>query len=175
MSNRILLGLDNGNKCTKTSEGYISESGFTKFDYEPISTNNLLVYEGKFYSIGSNRLCVQMDKTVNQDAFILSLPAIADAIDRAGVEGDVDVIIGVGLPIVNYGIFKKKFREYFLRQNIEFNFNKKDYKVDIVNCKVKYFCLPLYSESFFPFHFTFLYIIYVFSKFAQILDITMLK
>ena len=35
MSNRILLGLDNGNKCTKTSEGYISESGFTKFDYEP--------------------------------------------------------------------------------------------------------------------------------------------
>ena len=136
MSNRVLLGLDNGNKCTKTSEGYISESGFTKFDYEPISTNNLLVYEGKFYSIGSNRLCVQMDKTVNQDAFILSLPAIADAIDRAGVEGDVDVIIGVGLPIVNYGIFKKKFREYFLRQNIEFNFNKKDYKVNIVNCKV---------------------------------------
>ena len=70
------------------------------------------------------------------DAFILSLPAIVDAIDSAGVEGDVDVIIGVGLPIVNYGIFKKKFREYFLRQNIEFNFNKKDYKVDIVNCKV---------------------------------------
>lgn len=53
MRNRILLGIDNGNKCTKTSEGYVSESGFTKSNYEPISTNNLLVYEGKFYSVNA--------------------------------------------------------------------------------------------------------------------------
>jgi plasmid segregation protein ParM len=78
MNNRILFGLDNGNKCIKTSEGYISEAGFIKSNNEPISTSNLLIYEGKFYSIGSSRLSVQMDKTVNQDAFILSLPAIAD-------------------------------------------------------------------------------------------------
>jgi plasmid segregation protein ParM len=87
MRNRILLGLDNGNKCTKTSEGYISESGFTKSDMNQSQQAILLVYEGKFYSIGGNRLSVQMDKTVNQDAFILSLPAIADAINKAGVEG----------------------------------------------------------------------------------------
>lgn len=135
MNNRILLGLDNGNKCTKTSEGYISEAGFIKSNNEPISTSNLLIYEGKFYSIGSSRLSVQMDKTVNQDAFILSLPAIADAINKAGVEGDVDVIIGVGLPIVNYGTLKKKFREYFLRRDIKFNFNKKDYAINIVDCR----------------------------------------
>ncbi|MEG6572345.1 permease [[Clostridium] cellulosi] len=67
MRNRILLGLDNGNKCTKTSEGYISESGFTKSNTEPISSSNLLIYEGKFYSIGGQRLSVQMDKTINQD------------------------------------------------------------------------------------------------------------
>ena len=125
MRNRILLGLDNGNKCTKTSEGYISESGFTKSNTEPISSSNLLIYEGKFYSIGGQRLSVQMDKTINQDAFILSLPAIADAINKAQVEGEVDVILGVGLPIVNYGILKRKFREYFLKQNIKFNFTKR--------------------------------------------------
>lgn len=106
----------------------VSESGFTKSNYEPISTSNLLVYEGKFYSIGSNRLSVQMDKTVNQDAFILSLPAIADAVNKAGMEGQADIILGVGLPIVSYGTLKKKFREYFLKRDIEFNFNKKDYK-----------------------------------------------
>ncbi|TZE80680.1 ParM/StbA family protein [Calorimonas adulescens] len=136
MRNRILLGLDNGNKCTKTSEGYISEAGFIKSNNEPISTSNLLIYEGKFYSIGNSRLSVQMDKTVNQDAFILSLPAIADAINKAGVEGEVDAILGVGLPIVSYGTLKKKFREYFLRRDIEFNFNKKDYKINIIDCRV---------------------------------------
>ena len=135
MRNRILLGLDNGNKCTKTSEGYISESGFTKSNTEPISSSNLLIYEGKFYSIGGQRLSVQMDKTINQDAFILSLPAIADAINKAQVEGEVDVILGVGLPIVNYGILKRKFREYFLKQNIKFNFNKKNYAINIVDCR----------------------------------------
>lgn len=136
MRNRILLGIDNGNKCTKTSEGYVSESGFTKSNYEPISTNNLLVYEGKFYSIGGNRLSVQMDKTVNQDAFFLSLPAIADAVNKAGVEGQADIILGVGLPIVSYGTLKKKFREYFLKRGIEFNFNKKDYKINVIDCRV---------------------------------------
>lgn len=135
MENKIILGLDNGNKCIKTSEGYISEAGFIKSNNEPISTSNLLIYEGKFYGIGSSRLSVQMDKTINQDAFILSLPAIADAINKAGVEGEVDVIMGVGLPIVSYGTLKKKFREYFLRQDIKFNFNKKDYAINIVDCR----------------------------------------
>ena len=136
MGNRILLGLDNGNKCTKTSEGYIAESGFTKSNSEPISTSNLLIYEGKFYSIGGNRLSVQMDKTVNQDTFIMSLPAIADAVNIARIEDKSDVILGVGLPIVNYGTLKKKFREYFLRQDVKFNFNKKGYAINIIDCRV---------------------------------------
>jgi len=136
MGNMILLGLDNGNKCTKTSEGYIAESGFTKSNSEPISTSNLLVYEGKFYSIGGNRLSVQMDKTVNQDTFIMSLPAIADAVNIARIEDKSDVILGVGLPIVNYGTLKKKFREYFLRQDVKFYFNKKGYAINIIDCRV---------------------------------------
>ncbi len=136
MGNRILLGLDNGNKCTKTSEGYIAESGFTKSNSEPISASNLLIYEGKFYSIGGNRLSVQMDKTVNQDTFIMSLPAIADAVNIARIEDKSDVILGVGLPIVNYGTLKKKFREYFLRQDVKFNFNKKGYAIHIIDCRV---------------------------------------
>ena len=53
-----------------------------------------------------------MDKTVNQDAFILSLPAIADAVDKTGIEGRASIILGL-LPIVNFGTLKKKFREYF--------------------------------------------------------------
>lgn len=136
MSKRILLGLDNGNKCVKTSEGYINEAGFTKSKDEPITVNNLLVYQGEFYSIGSNRMNVQMDKTVNEDAFILSLPAIADAVNKVGIEEKASITLGLGLPIVNYGTLKKKFREYFLRQDIRFTYNKKNYHIDIVDARV---------------------------------------
>ena len=77
-----------------------------------------------------------MDKTVNQDTFIMSLPAIADAVNIARIEDKSDVILGVGLPIVNYGTLKKKFREYFLRQDVKFNFNKKGYAINIIDCRV---------------------------------------
>lgn len=43
--NIILIGLDNGNKCTKNHAGFVYESGFTKSDVEPITRNNLLVYK----------------------------------------------------------------------------------------------------------------------------------
>ena len=37
MDGKIILGIDNGNKCVKSSENYLSESGYTRFDFEPIS------------------------------------------------------------------------------------------------------------------------------------------
>lgn len=137
MSKKIIVGLDNGNKCYKSSEGYISESGFTKSDVEPISKRNLLLYGGNFYSIGSNRLNVQMDKTINDDAFILSLPAIADAINKSSINDEkIEIFLGVGLPIVHYGKLKNKFRDYFLRSDISFDYNGQKFNMDIVNCKV---------------------------------------
>jgi len=96
----------------------------------------LLIYKGIYYSIGSNRASVQLDKTQNQDAFILSLAAIADAIAKAGIEQKADVFIGVGLPIVHYGKMKHKFREYFIRNNITFAFNGNDYNINIIDCRV---------------------------------------
>ena len=134
--NIILIGLDNGNKCTKNHAGFVCESGFTKSDVEPITRNNLLVYKGDFYTIGSSRLSVQTDKTINDNTFILSLPAIADEIYKQGIQGEIKVFLGVGLPIVHYGKMKHKFREYFIRDNIKFNFNGSDYAINIVDCRV---------------------------------------
>jgi len=136
MGNKIILGVDNGNAYTKSSEGFSCQSGFTKFDVEPITKQNLLIYQGIYYSIGNNRASVQLDKTQNQDAFILSLAAIADAINKAGIEQKADVFLGAGLPVVHYGKMKHKFREYFIRDNIKFSFNGSDYVVNIADCRV---------------------------------------
>lgn len=136
--NKIIIGIDNGNKCIKSSESYVSETGFVKSDVEPISKQNLLIYKGNYYSIGSNRLSVQMDKSISDDAYILSLPAIADAIVKEGIncEEQVDVYLGVGLPIVNYGNYKVRFREYFLNRNEVFQYGGKTFRIKIVDCKV---------------------------------------
>jgi plasmid segregation protein ParM len=136
MENKIILGVDNGNAYTKSSEGFSCQSGFTKSDVEPITKQNLLIYQGIYYSIGNNRSSVQLDKTQTQDAFIISLAAIADAINKAGIEQKADVFLGVGLPIIHYGKMKHKFREYFIRDNIKFSFNGNDYAVNIVDCRV---------------------------------------
>lgn len=135
-SNIMLIGLDNGNKCTKNHVGFVCESGFTKSDVEPITKSNLLVYKGDFYTIGSSRLSVQTDKTINDNTFILSLPAIADEIYKQGIQGEIKGFLGVGLPIVHYGKMKHKFREYFIRDNIKFSFNGSDYAINIVDCRV---------------------------------------
>lgn len=136
MENRIFLGLDNGNAYTKSSEGFSYQSGFTKSDVEPIVRQSMLIYQGMYYSIGNSRSSVQLDKTETQDAFILSLPAIADAMNNAGIEGKTDVLLGVGLPIVYYGKMKEKFRKYFLRENVNFNYMGKDYTISIKDCRV---------------------------------------
>ncbi len=138
MDNSILLGLDNGNAYTKNSEGFSYQSGFTKSDVEPITKQNLIIYQDNYYSIGSSRSSVQLEKTVNQDAFVLSLPAIADAINKTEMKDrkNVDIILGVGLPIIHYGKMKEQFRKYFLRDNIKFNYLGRDYIINVIDCRV---------------------------------------
>ncbi|WP_213818260.1 ParM/StbA family protein [Garciella nitratireducens] len=136
MSNKIYLGVDNGNAYTKSSEGFGFQSGYTKSDVEPIAKQNLIIYQGIYYSIGSNRSSVQLDKTVNEDAFILSLPLIADAMDKLNIQGKADVFLGVGLPIIHYGRLKGKFREYFIREHVDFTYMGKEYMINIKDCRV---------------------------------------
>jgi plasmid segregation protein ParM len=130
----IKLGIDNGNYNTKSSEGMLYASGFTASDREFLTPELQLFYEGSYYSIGERRLRFQQDKTMEQDTFILTLPAIAEAMKRVGVT-DTDIMLGVGLPIDSYGTQKEAFRRYFL-QNVFFEFEGTAYQCRISDCKV---------------------------------------
>lgn len=130
----IKLGVDNGNYNTKSSEGMLYASGFTASDREFLTSELQLFYEGSYYAIGDRRLRFQHDKTIEQDTFILTLPAIAEAMKRVGVY-DTDIMLGVGLPIDSYGTQKEAFRRYFL-QNVSFEFEGTLYRCRISDCKV---------------------------------------
>jgi len=54
---------------------------------------------------------------------------------KAGITS-ADVILGVGLPIDVYGVQKGLYRQYFLRDDVCFNFEEADYHCRISDCKV---------------------------------------
>lgn len=131
----IKLGVDNGNYNTKSSEGMLYASGYTVSDKEFITPEMQIFYAGKCYAVGERRLRFQQDKTKEQDTFILTLPAIADAMKKAGTTNE-EIALGVGLPIDSYGVQKDAFRRYFLRDNVSFTFEGTSYRCRIMDCKV---------------------------------------
>ena len=131
----IKLGIDNGNYNTKSSERMLYASGFTMSDKEFITDDTQLLYKGRYYAIGGNRMSFQQDKTKENDAFILTLPAIANAMKRADISS-CEILLGVGLPVDIYGSQKEAFRKYFLRGSLDFEFEGASYNCHIIDCKV---------------------------------------
>ncbi len=131
----IKIGVDNGNYNTKSSERMLYASGYTMSDREFITSDMQLFYDGAYYAIGGKRMNFQQEKTKEQDTFILTLPAIANAIKEVGVSY-ADVLLGVGLPIDIYGTQKEAFRQYFLRDDVRFRFEDAGYHCRVVDCKV---------------------------------------
>jgi plasmid segregation protein ParM len=93
--NTLKIGVDNGNYNTKSSERMQYASGFAVSDREFITSDMQLFYEGAYYAIGGKRMNFQQEKTREDDAFILTLPAIANAMKAAGTMY-ADVLLGVG-------------------------------------------------------------------------------
>lgn len=127
----IIIGIDHGNKAIKNIITQYN-SGFVESNAAPIVKQQLTEYEGKFYSIASDRFPLMINKTVNDKFFILSLPSIAQVLE--GVykgSNTADIILAVGLPIIHYSSNKEQFKNYFIRNNIEFSYNGKPYKVNI--------------------------------------------
>lgn len=131
----IKLGVDNGNYNTKSSERMLYASGYALSDREFVTPEMQIHFEGNYYAVGERRMRFQQDKTKEQDAFILTLPAIADAMKKAGITSG-EIALGVGLPIDSYGAQKEVFRRYFLRDNLSFRFEGVSYRCRIAECKV---------------------------------------
>ena len=132
---RIKIGVDNGNYNTKSSERMLYTSGFAVSDREFITSDMQLFYEEAYYAIGGKRMNFQQEKIKEDDTFILTLPAIANAMKAAGTMY-ADILLGVGLPIDIYGAQKDMFRQYFLRDELFFRFEEADYHCRIEECKV---------------------------------------
>ena len=91
-----IIGIDNGYGNIKTANCCFP-AGLTVHDAEPVFKDDLLVYDGRYYLIGTGHKEFKADKTGDDDYYILTLAAIARELNVYGLT-DATVYLAVGFP-----------------------------------------------------------------------------
>ena len=101
-----------------------------------LEDEDILEYNGVYYTLSETRMPFKADKTVDEDYFILTLFSLAlEAKERGITLSGKDIVLGVGLPPADFGQQAPGFKKYFMERSkhgISFRFNGKP-----VNCYLK--------------------------------------
>lgn len=107
----MLVCIDHGNKQIKTASRVFT-SGLMESDTRPPFGDNIMFYNGKYYTLSDQRIPYTRDKTEDDRFFILTLFAIAYEINAAGQyvpDRLMNIQLAVGLPPAHYGTQYKRF------------------------------------------------------------------
>ena len=131
----IIIGIDHGYGNMKTAN-HCFPSGIIAHDGEPTFNENLLVYEGRYYTVGVGHKEYRSDKALDQDYYLLMLAGIAMELNDAGLNS-ADVFLAAGLPLKWAGTQKETFRAYILqKERVSFLFNFKRYDIRFMGCEI---------------------------------------
>ena len=133
----MLLAIDHGNYNIKTPH-HCFMAGLAEHSVRPPMADEVLEYEGKFWTLSGKRLSYRRDKTQDESYFILTLFAIAREMKSNGnYNSSEKVHLAVGLPPEHYGLLRDKFASYFKRpRSIYFTYNDKPYTILVGNVYV---------------------------------------
>ena len=130
-----IIGIDNGYGNIKTANCCFP-AGLTAHDAEPVFKDDLLVYDGRYYLIGTGHKEFKADKTGDDDYYILTLAAIARELNVYGLT-DATVYLAVGLPLTWVSRQRADFKAYLMRnRELAFTFRGKAYRVEIAGVDV---------------------------------------
>ena len=130
-----IIGIDNGYGNIKTANCCFP-AGLTAHDTEPVFKDELLVYGGRDYLIGTGHKEFTADKTGDDDYYILTLAAIARELNVHGLT-DATVRLAVGLPLTWVSQQREDFKAYLMRsREVCFTFRGKPYRVEIAGADV---------------------------------------
>lgn len=136
MSSNLIIGVDTGNRCIKTiNHSFVA--GLKKSKYEPIVAD-VLKFNGDYYMLSQQRIPYLQDKTFTDEYFVLTLFAIAMELKQRKVDlsKTIPITLGVGLPPSHIPLYKDKFKNYFKRGIVEFEYSKEKIMIDIQNVMV---------------------------------------
>ena len=128
----MLIAIDHGNYAIKTPN-YSFVSGLSEHTVKPPLTDEILKYDGRYWTLSEKRLSYMRDKTQDERYFVLSLFAIAKELQSYGNYAPIEQIdLAVGLPPEHYGVLKDKFAHYFKRDGvIKFVYQDRPYNIII--------------------------------------------
>ena len=133
----MLLAIDHGNYNIKTPHPCFL-AGLAEHSVRPPMADEVLEYEGKFWTLSGKRLSYRRDKTQDESYFILTLFAIAREMSYSGNYNSTEKVhLAVGLPPEHFGLLREKFANYFKRpHSIYFSYNDKPYTIMMGNVYV---------------------------------------
>ena len=130
-----VIGIDHGYGNMKTANCCFP-TGVMKSDTEPTFVSDLLIWNGKFYSIGVGHKEFTADKFTDEDYYVLTLAAIARELRRERVT-NANVFIAAGLPLTWVSEQKAEFKKYLLTNNkVTFTFRGTEYRIKIVGAEI---------------------------------------
>ena len=126
----MLIAVDHGNYAIKTPH-FSFVSGLQEHTVKPPMSDEILEYDGRYWTPSGKRLSYMRDKTQDERYFILTLFAIAKELELAGASSLVESIdLAVGLPPEHYGVLRDKFAQYFKSRGIlSIVYNGRKYKI----------------------------------------------
>ena len=128
----MLIAVDHGNYAIKTPH-FSFVSGLQEHTVKPPMSDEILEYDGRYWTPSGKRLSYMRDKTQDERYFILTLFAIAKELELTGASSLVKSIdLAVGLPPEHYGVLRDKFAQYFKNRGIlSIVYNGRKYKITI--------------------------------------------
>lgn len=131
----IVIGIDHGFGNVKTSHACF-KTGVTAHDKEPTFKSDLLVYEGRCYTIGEEHKEFIPDKAGDQDYYILTLAAVARELRFRGMT-TARVYLAAGLPLTWVSEQRDTFKTYLLQKpSADFSFRGVEYRIDFAGAEI---------------------------------------
>ena len=131
----IIIGIDHGFGNVKTTHTCF-KTGVTAHDKEPTFKSDLLIFEGRYYTIGEEHKEFIPDKALDQDYYILTLAAIGRELRTRGLTS-ARVYLAAGLPLTWVSEQRDTFKAYLLQKpNADFIFRGVEYHVDFAGAAI---------------------------------------
>lgn len=131
----LIVAVDAGYGNMKTASCAFP-TGLVAYDEKPYFTENLLIFNGRYYIIGSGHKEFSDRKVVDEDYYVLTLAAIARELYTEKIT-KAKVLLAVGLPLTWLVAQQTSYREYLMKnREVEFRFRGIDFHIEFEDVMV---------------------------------------
>ena len=136
--------IKNGIKVIGTDLGYgnikssniVLPTGIIQYTSEPVFQGNVLEYGNKYYRIGEGHKDFVIDKSLDDDFYLMNLAVMAKELQRVGL-CNAKVFLATGLPLTWVRIQRNSFKNYLMKnKTVDFKLDGTKFHIEFTGCAV---------------------------------------